>query len=149
MQLAVLKEIRREAVGIVPAESAEDHIDLRIAERRKQIRRAVLRMVLYILDTGERVWHEPDIKSIVRKALHADIQLMLYEALPQHAGGKAHDRNGFYHKNTPLLFSGIIPLAVCSGKRKTGGGTIPPPVCSAYAFVCEIRSSCRHPMRPR
>lgn len=97
LELAVCKEVRRKAIGIVPADGAEDHIDLRVAERREKVRRAILRMIFYILDTGERVRHEPDVEPIVRKALCADIQLMLCKALPQHTGGKAHDRNVFYH----------------------------------------------------
>ena len=97
LQLTVAEQGGQQAVGVVPADGAEDHIDLRVAERREKIRRAILRMVLYMLDTGERVRHEPDVEPIVRKALCADIQLMLCKALPQHTGGKAHDRNVFYH----------------------------------------------------
>ena len=96
-QFVVVEQIGEQPIGVVPADGAEDHIDLRVAERREKIRRAILRMVLYMLDTGERVRHEPDVEPIVRKALCADIQLMLCKALPQHTGGKAHDRNVFYH----------------------------------------------------
>ena len=83
----VLETLEALHTGIVAADGAEDHIDLRVAERREKVRRAILRMVLYMLDTGERVRHEPDVEPIVRKALCADIQLMLCKALPQHTGG--------------------------------------------------------------
>ena len=82
-----VEQIGEQPIGVVPADGAEDHIDLRVAERREKVCRAILRMVLYMLDTGERVRHEPDVEHIVRKALCADIQLMLCKALPQHTGG--------------------------------------------------------------
>ena len=58
----------------------------------------------------------------------------------------------FMIPNTAFSRKASSPIIVFELKltaAKTGGGIVPPPVCFAYAFVCKIRSSCRHPMRPR
>ena len=128
-ELAILKEVRCEAIRVVPADGAEDHVDLRVAERREKVCRAVLRMILYMLYTGERVRHEPDAQPVARKAPYPDIQLMLYEALPQRTGGKAHDRNSFYHAAHPVRFSGII---ACRSSRRKFARPLFIRLCLAY-----------------
>ena len=54
-QLPVVKQIGKQAIGIIPTNSAEDHICLRILKGLKKIRSPLLRMGSEMINAGESV----------------------------------------------------------------------------------------------
>ena len=103
-QRIVFKQMRREAVGVVPADGAEDHVDGLILKGLNQILRALLRVVPYIFNARLRVGHHLHVHAVGRKPLQADVHLVLYEVLADGARRQAHDCDIPYHM-FPLLRS--------------------------------------------
>ena len=101
LQRAVFKQIRQQTVGVVPADGAQDHVDLRIAEGLEQVLRPLLRVGLYIVQAPERMGHEPDVQAQGLQSAQADLHLELHERLAEDAARKADDCDVPDHAEPP------------------------------------------------
>ena len=63
-QLVVIKQIRKQPVGVIPADCAQDHVDFRISESFEQIGSPVFRMLFQVPDSFQCVGHETDVNAI-------------------------------------------------------------------------------------
>ena len=78
LQFTGLKQIRREPVGVVAADGAEDQIDLRVPERLQQILRPPFRMCTQRLEPRAGMGQEPDLQAVVLQARKAESDLLLF-----------------------------------------------------------------------
>ena len=86
-QLIVLKQVRQQPVGIVPADGTQDHVRFRIPEGRKQILRPLFRVRLHILRPLQGVGHEPDLQPVFLQPAQADFRLKADKGLSRDPAG--------------------------------------------------------------
>ena len=98
-QFVMVKQIRQQPEGIVPAVGAEDHVDLRVAKSLQKVLRPLLRMLSDVINAPERVGHELDLQPIFPQPAEPDLYFKLDKFLPDDAAGEADDPNRFYHFN--------------------------------------------------
>ena len=82
-QFPVFKQIRKQPVGIVPADGAEDHIDSGILQGLQQIGSALFGMVPDVFDPLQRMGHEGDIQPQSFQSFYPDLQFMLCKILSE------------------------------------------------------------------
>ena len=88
-QFVMVKQIRKQAVGIVPADGAQNHVGFRIAESGQQILRPLFRMIEHIVQPHSRVRHEFHIQSVFLQSANADIHFELHRGFADDSAGKA------------------------------------------------------------
>ena len=93
----MIKQIRKQSVCVIPADGAEDHIDLRIPESLQQISGALIRMIFYIFDPFESVRHELHVQTKVFQTFDPDLQLVLYKIFPDRSCRQTDDSDILYH----------------------------------------------------
>ena len=100
-QLIMVKQIRQQPEGIVPADGAEDHVDLRIAKSLQKVLRPLLRMLSDVIDTLQRVGHELDLQPVFPQPAEPDLYFKLDKFLSDDTAGETDDPDRLYHAPPP------------------------------------------------
>ena len=98
----VREQIRRQTVRVVPADRTEDHVDLRIPERRKQILRPLFGMILDVFPSRQRVRQILYPDPHFREPPFADFPFVAHIVLAEGAGRETNDTDGVYVHALPL-----------------------------------------------
>ena len=90
-ELVMPEQVRQQAIGIVPADGAENHVDLRITKCLQKIPGTFFRMCFTIFQPLQRMGHELDIQAVFLQPLETDLYLKMYARFPDNSAGKADD----------------------------------------------------------
>lgn len=82
----VCKQIRCQTIRVISPDGTQDHIDLRIPERREQILGTLFRMVLDVFSPCQRMRQIPEPDSHFRKPFFADHSLVAHIRLAERTG---------------------------------------------------------------
>ena len=101
-QFIVVEQIGEQPIGVVPADGAEDHINLRVAERLQQVSGPRLRVRGQVVDAVQGIWHKLHVYAVPGQALQPNLDFVLCKRLSQHAAGQADDSDVSNHGDTSL-----------------------------------------------
>ena len=84
-QLVVVEQIGEQPIGVVPADGAEEHINLRVAERLQQVSGPRLWVCGKVVDAAQGIWHKLHVYAVPGQSLQPDFDFMLRKRFPCHA----------------------------------------------------------------
>ena len=115
LQRVLFKQIRREAVGVVAADGAEDQIDLRVAEGLQQVLRPPLRVPAQGVQPVAGMRQELDPQAVGLQARKAERCLVLHKRLTQEPSRQADDADGPDHTASLRFFFYVYGIGLTAG----------------------------------